>query len=205
MTTKIISIEGNIGAGKTTLIRTLKERYKDNDKVVFLEEPLNRWNDFTDDYGETILSKFYEDQEEYAFKFQVMAFVTRCDMLKRAIKEHEGKTIIVERCLESDKEIFCKMLYDLGKMSKMEYDLYNELFKLNDIKVDELIYLNTTPEEAYKRTLKRNRPGEVIEKNYFRLLDTYQKAMIKETKIKKVRELDGLAPPIELADNNFLL
>lgn len=39
----IVSIEGNIGSGKSTVINTLKEYYKSNDKVYFLEEPVSEW------------------------------------------------------------------------------------------------------------------------------------------------------------------
>jgi deoxyadenosine/deoxycytidine kinase len=63
----IISIEGNIGSGKTTLINKLQENLQDN--FVFLEEPLDEWLEIKDERENTILSKFYSDQSKYSFPF----------------------------------------------------------------------------------------------------------------------------------------
>ena len=71
----IISIEGNIGTGKSTLVQMLKDTYKNNNNVVFLQEPVDMWNTIKDSNGETILSKFYGNQEKYAFSFQMMAYI----------------------------------------------------------------------------------------------------------------------------------
>ena len=39
----IVSIEGNIGSGKSTLMKNLKEYYKNNNQVLFLKEPVDEW------------------------------------------------------------------------------------------------------------------------------------------------------------------
>ena len=62
---KIISIEGNIGSGKSTLIKKLKEIIK-NDDILFLDEPVDEWMEIKDENGEHILSKFYEDLFSYS-------------------------------------------------------------------------------------------------------------------------------------------
>ena len=62
---QIISIEGNIGSGKTTLLNRLKEQYKDNKKVVFIREPVDDWEQIKDNQGNTMIQKFYQDQEKY--------------------------------------------------------------------------------------------------------------------------------------------
>ena len=61
----ILSIEGNIGSGKSTLLENLRKYYENNDAVVFLKEPVDEWEKITDENGETILKKFYGDQEDY--------------------------------------------------------------------------------------------------------------------------------------------
>ena len=58
---QIYSIEGNIGSGKSTLVRMLKEYFKDNDKIIFADEPVEDWMSVKDNSGEDILSKFYAD------------------------------------------------------------------------------------------------------------------------------------------------
>ena len=91
---EIISIEGNIGSGKTTLLKNLREYYKNNDNIIFLDEPLNEWNKITDENGITILEKFYMDQKKYAFSFQMMAYITRLAILRKAYNSNNNKIII---------------------------------------------------------------------------------------------------------------
>ena len=88
-TPTIISIEGNIGTGKSTLVQMLKDTYKNYSNVIFLQEPVDMWNTIKDNNGETILSKFYADQEKYAFSFQMMAYISRISLHKKAIKSNK--------------------------------------------------------------------------------------------------------------------
>ena len=74
MTTIIISIDGNIGSGKSTLLSKLKYHYADNDRVLFLKEPVDDWEKITDEKGITIIEKFYANQEKYSFPFQMGLF-----------------------------------------------------------------------------------------------------------------------------------
>jgi len=53
----IISIEGNIGSGKSTLMENLKEYYKDNNEIIFLREPVDEWSLIKDSNGITIFNK----------------------------------------------------------------------------------------------------------------------------------------------------
>ena len=59
----IISVEGNIGSGKSTLVENLKT-YLTNKEInyVFVQEPVEIWNTICDKEGEPILTKFYRDQ-----------------------------------------------------------------------------------------------------------------------------------------------
>ena len=59
----IISIEGNIGSGKSTFITYLKE--KTTMDIVFVDEPVDEWSQIKDTDGKSILEKFYENQKEY--------------------------------------------------------------------------------------------------------------------------------------------
>ena len=51
----IISVEGNIGSGKSTLVDRLKDIYQNKGDIHFLQEPVDLWNTITDDDGCTIL------------------------------------------------------------------------------------------------------------------------------------------------------
>lgn len=157
----IISIEGNIGSGKSTIIEYLKQKYSDSN-IIFLPEPIEEWDKIKDENDNTILKKFYNDQKKYSFAFQMMAYISRLDILRKTIKENPTKIIISERSLFTDKYVFAKMLYDSGNMESVEYQIYNNWFNsLIDLApLHKMIYLKTDPKISFSRILKRNRTGE---------------------------------------------
>ena len=89
----IYSIDGNIGSGKSRLISELKKNNDFANNVIFVQEPVNIWNEIKDKTGKTILEYFYEDKEKYSFSFQIMAYISRLAQLKKIIKENP-KTIL---------------------------------------------------------------------------------------------------------------
>ena len=73
----IVSIEGNIGSGKTTIIENLEKHLIKDESIIFLREPLDVWEGVKDPKtGENILQKFYADPEKYseAKKFESISF-----------------------------------------------------------------------------------------------------------------------------------
>lgn len=160
----IISIEGNIGTGKSTIINYLKQKFQtETSNIVFLKEPVDIWESIKDESGQTVIQKFYGDQQRYAFMFQVMAYISRLTMIREAIRENPNANVfIVERSLNADKNIFVQMLHDDGKIDKMEYDIYNRWYSefINEYRVDGIIYLDTSPELCLERINQRKRPGE---------------------------------------------
>lgn len=162
---KIISIEGNIGAGKTTIIEQLEKQYKDIKSILVVREPVDVWENIKDSNGESILAKFYKNPEKYAFSFQVMAFVTRLSLIRKLIKENpDCKLIICERSLEADKNIFAKMLYDDKQIDEINYKIYMKFYNeyKNDFKLNGLVYIHTEENVCYNRVHKRNRKGEEV-------------------------------------------
>lgn len=96
---RIISIEGNIGSGKSTLLGNLKKTLANTPGVVFLKEPVDDWETIRDKDGNTMLQKFYADQEKYSFSFQMMAYVSRLALLRDTIRQNPNAVIISERSL----------------------------------------------------------------------------------------------------------
>ena len=174
---KIYSVEGNIGSGKSTLLKKLKEYYSWNDSIVFLQEPVDDWNDIVDTNGTNILSKYYSDQSRYAFSFQMLAFITRLKQISDVIDSYKNTDtiIITERCIYTDREIFAKMLFDSNKIEYIEYTIYLKWFDyfIKDIKIHGIIYLRTFPQECMNRIKQRNREGENIEIEYLYNLHEY--------------------------------
>jgi len=181
MKTTIISIEGNIGSGKSTLFEKLKIHFSNNKNIIFVREPVDIWESIQDENGTTILEKFYQDQIKYSFSFQIMAYISRINLLKETIKQHPGVTIITERSLYTDKMVFAKMLYDTHKIEYINYQIYLNLFDTfkNDFNVDNIIYIKTDPDVCYNRILKRARNGENnISLDYLQLCNTYHSNMV---------------------------
>ena len=178
MNLQIISVEGNIGSGKSTLISSLKNMHQNSSKVYFLQEPVDEWAEIKDTEGINIIQKFYLNQKRYSFAFQMMAYISRLAMLKRAIKNCKNsgiKVIICERSLNTDKYVFCKMLYDSGKIESVEYQIYLKWFEefIKEIPVMTYIYIKTDPKVALDRVLKRSRPGETIDLEYLTMCNNY--------------------------------
>ena len=161
----IISIEGNIGSGKSTLLKNLKTYnaagVSDN-KFIFVQEPVEEWNNIKDKSGESIIQKFYANQKDYAFSFQIMAYITRLRKLMEVVEKNPESIIICERSLETDKYVFAQMLYDDKKMESVEYQIYNNWFhSFSDLApLHKVIYLKTDPNVSFQRIHERNRTGE---------------------------------------------
>ncbi len=155
----LISIEGNIGSGKSTLVEYLKSL----GNYIFVDEPVNEWLTIKDKDGSNALECFYKNKEKNAFCFQVLAYITRLKKLMDKLKNKpEDVIIITERSIETDRNVFAKMLYEDGFLSSIEWETYNYWFDtFKDVsKVDLIIYIKTSPEKCLERINKRNRVEE---------------------------------------------
>jgi deoxyguanosine kinase len=191
----IVSIEGNIGSGKSTLLETLKELFRGNKHIIFLREPVDEWEKIKDKDGNTMLQKFYANQREYSFAFQMMAYISRLTILRETVRDimaniekecYNSDTqyiIITERSLYTDKYVFAKMLYDQGKIEDVNFQIYLNWFDefAKDFPVNDIIYVNTAPEKCYERIHKRARIGEeVIPMAYLQACHDYHNEFLDE-------------------------
>jgi deoxyadenosine/deoxycytidine kinase len=186
---QIISIDGNIGSGKSSFLSYLKEISKEQ-KFIFVDEPVEQWLQIRDaETGESIFEKFYQDKSKYSFSFQMMAFISRFSMLRKAIKENPDAIIITERCLYTDKYVFAKMLYDTKMLEDVNYQIYCKWFEefSQEIPMSKIIYIKTNPEICLERINKRNRTGEdTIKLDYLQLCSTYHEDMMNELREKNI-------------------
>ena len=157
----IISVEGNIGSGKSTILNILRKKYENNNRVIFVDEPVSEWDDIKKD-GKSILELFYGDKNKYSFSFQILAYITRLRKLLSALEEGDDKIIICERSIYTDKYVFAKMLYQQNYINEIEWQTYNYWFDTfkDKTKLDTIIYVDTLPDICYDRIKKRNRTGE---------------------------------------------
>lgn len=109
-----IAIAGNIGAGKSTLTGLLAEHFG--------------WQPFYEANAENpYLADFYEDMERWSFHSQVFFLGKRLEH-HRQLVDHPG-SVIQDRTVYEDAEIFARNLSLQGKMSERDYDAYRRLYQ----------------------------------------------------------------------------
>lgn len=165
-----VTIEGNIGAGKTTLAHLLSKHY--NARIV-LEE-------FADN---PFLPKFYENPEQYAFPFFM---AERYKQLKELLQTKD----MFQQVTISDYLFTKCLLFAKVNLPDEEFRLYQKLFEIINpqiVQPDILIYLHSPVNKLQENIKKRNRQYELsIPNDYlFNLQETYTQ-YIKQHNIKTI-------------------
>jgi deoxyguanosine kinase len=141
-----ITIEGNIGAGKTTLAYLLAKHF--NARLI-LEE-------FADN---PFLPKFYENPQQYAFPLELFFMAERYKQLKELIHTKDlFQSITITDYLFTKCLLFAKV-----NLPEEEFRLYQKLFDIIHqqlVQPDLLIYLHAPVEKLQKNIKKRNRSYE---------------------------------------------
>lgn len=157
----VISIEGEIGAGKSCLIDLLARAFeKRGHSVVTVDEPVNDW------LANGVLQNYYENPTDPAtiFELQTYTLLTRVEALERSSRLHpHASVILLERSIASDRYIFMHILKDIvGErrlaMYERAYDLWNRLMP---IKPNHLVWLKPSLETCMARVQARSRKCEL--------------------------------------------
>ena len=191
--TLIISIDGNIGSGKSIILKNLKDQFINKNNIIFLEDPVNEYIKIKDD-TQNILEIFYKDSVKYAFPFQMMTLITRFHIINKIIKNNPNTIIILKRSLYTDKYIFAKMLFETNKMNTFEYQIYNKWFDeftQNPIEY-KYIYILSDPIYCFERIKERNRYSEHrITIDYLKLCNDYHDQMFNNISSNLIVNIDG--------------
>ena len=168
---RFITIEGNIGAGKTTLSHLLAQKL--NARLI-LEQ-------FADN---PFLAKFYENPGQYAFPVELFFMAERFKQQKDLV----GQQDIFQNVTISDYLFTKCLLFAKVNLPEDEFRLYQRLFEIIHqqlIKPDILIYLHTPVEKLQANIRKRNRPYEQqISDDYLLNIQQTYTHYIKQQKIK---------------------
>jgi len=147
-TPSFIGLAGNIGVGKTTFTKLLSEK-------------LN-WTPFFESVSDNpYLSDFYNDMKRWSFNLQVFFLHKRFEMHQKM--SVSLTSVIQDRTIYEDLEIFAKNLYRLGKLSQRDWDNYYGLFKVMNFylkRPDLIIYLKADTDTLLRRIKKRGRDYE---------------------------------------------
>ncbi|XP_066986567.1 deoxynucleoside kinase-like isoform X1 [Macrobrachium rosenbergii] len=149
-----VSIEGNIGSGKSTFLH----HFSALPGVATYQEPLGLWTNLK---GHNLLGKLYEDPQRWSFLFQSYVQLTRLDI---HLQDTNCPVKLIERSLQNNRYCFVESGYDCGHLQGVEYSVLCEYFDLLesqlDIGIDLIVYLRSTPEVVHDRMLRRGRSEE---------------------------------------------
>ena len=84
----IISVEGNIGSGKSELIKNLKSKYEFNDNIKFLDSSNKTLFNIKDENKKHIFDHFLEDKSKYSYILQNFLFIIKTKTLINMIKDN---------------------------------------------------------------------------------------------------------------------
>ncbi len=188
-----IAVAGNIGAGKTTLAGLLAKHYK--------------WTPHYEDVEENpYLNDFYNDMQRWSFNLQIYFLNSRFQQIADIRKS--GETVIQDRTIYEDAEIFAPNLHSMGLMSTRDFKNYKSLFDrmVSFIQPpDLLIYLRASIPTLVNQIQKRGREYETsIRLDYLNQLnERYEKWIggyqLGELLIVNVDNLDFTDKPEDLS------
>jgi deoxyadenosine/deoxycytidine kinase len=197
-----IAIAGNIGAGKSSLTGLLARHFE--------------WDAYFESVDENpYLSDFYEDMRRWSFNLQVYFLSSRFQKHKDMVKQK--RSLIQDRTIYEDAEIFARNLNEMGLMSERDYKNYRSLF--NEMAEflqppDLLIYLRAQVPTLVRQIQQRGRQYESsiridyldrLNQLYEDWIDRYphEKLIIDTDDIDYVNEKEDLGRVIELIEQRL--
>ncbi|KAG7294900.1 hypothetical protein JYU34_012475 [Plutella xylostella] len=152
-----VSIEGNIGSGKSTCIKFFDKF----DNVETHAEPLHEWRDVS---GHNLLGLMYSDMHKWTFAFQHYVHLSRLK-IQISPPAHPGITVkMFERSVQNSRYCFVHNAKKQNFLEDAEYQVLSTWFDYSeknlDIDLDLIVYLKTTPQVVWDRMAKRGRAEE---------------------------------------------
>ncbi len=193
MSSKIfISIAGNIGSGKSSLTRRLAEKFS--------------WIPYYESVADNpYLSDFYADMERWSFNLQIYFLAHRFNTHKEIVER--PNSVIQDRSIYEDVEIFARNLHKLGKMSDRDHQTYTNLFAEMTSYLrppDLLVYLQADVKTLVKQIKARGRDFEKdIDVNYISELNNSYEEWIKRYSYGRVMTINTDDLDFVHADKDF--
>jgi Deoxynucleoside kinases len=191
-----VTVAGNIGAGKSSLSQLLGEHFQ--------------WKPYFESVDDNpYISDFYADMSRWSFHLQIYFLANRFKRHKEIVELSES--VIQDRSIYEDAEIFARNLYDIGKMTERDYTNYVSLFRvmMEYLKPPNLmIYLRANVDTLMKQISNRGRDFEQgIQRSYLEQLNKLYEDWIDRYKLGPLLiiesdDLDFVNNPVDL---NYIL
>ncbi|NND71239.1 MAG: deoxynucleoside kinase [Rhodothermales bacterium] len=177
---KYVAIAGNIGAGKSSLTQLLSSYFG--------------WDSFYERVDDNpYLGDFYSDMSRWAFNLQVFFLSSRFNH-QRAIESRSG-SVVQDRSIYEDAEIFARNLHEMGHMSIRDYENYRDLFQTMTSYLrppDLLVYLRASVPTLVGHIQDRGRDFETtIQIEYLERLNTLYEEWISSYKLGPVAIIEA--------------
>lgn len=180
---KYIAVGGNIGSGKSSLSQALGEYFG--------------WEVFYERVDDNpYLADFYDDMRRWSFNLQVFFLSNRFNHQRHIVETPHS--IIQDRSIYEDAEIFARNLYEMSLMSRRDFENYTELYKImiSYLKApDLLVYLRASVPTLVRHIQGRGRDYESnIRIDYLRRLETHYENWIESYDLgpKIIVDVDAL-------------
>jgi hypothetical protein len=166
---KHVAVAGNIGAGKSSLTKVLSQYYG--------------WEAFYEQTSDNpYLTDFYNDMRRWSFNLQIFFLSSRFKHQRQI--EASDQSVVQDRSIYEDAEIFARNLHEMGLMSTRDYESYTELFALMTSYLEPpslLVYLRASVPTLVNHIQQRGRTFEsTIRIDYLERLQSHYEAWIED-------------------------
>ena len=200
---RYIAVAGNMGSGKSSLVKFLCSHYK----VKPFYEP-NEENPY--------LKDFYKDMRRWAFHSLMYFLAVKFRILQQLEQERKngrngkGTTVVQDRTIYEDAEIFATHLYRSRRMRKRDFETYMSLYRSIRRSLrspDVMVYLRASVRTVRKRIKVRGRPEEQsipigyirrLNKQYEEWLATYDQSPIMVLETDRMDYVTDIVDRIDL-------
>lgn len=174
-----ISVEGNIGSGKSTALAALARH---DPEAAVLPEPVDEWGE--------LLRAFYARPAEYALAFQL-----------RVLLSFHGapESCVTERSPLACRHVFGQILANDGHMTPQQWDVFKDYHAALGWAPDAIVYVDTPADVCLARVQARAREGEApVDLTYLRRVEFQYETLLKYTTVPVTR-VDGTLPPDQIS------
>ena len=180
----IVSIEGNVGSGKSSALEALALRFPGYQVT---QEPVDSWGD--------LLALYYADPAAWSLAFNLKVLHSFATIPGTHAKQ------IVERSPGACRHVFGQLAYNDNHLTPAAWDVFKEYHDMLGWEPDAYVYIDTPPALCSRRMAARARACEAgVSEDYLRRIEFQYQNFLKFTKVPVIRVDGSRAPEVVVED-----